>query len=175
MPRRSNRSSLVGKFVRVADVVAASRDEHGRPLLKNIVHIAIAMACEEGRVTAIGCACDEQGEPGALAVIPVKHWFQMAFPIASQNHMHATFWHRPSDGHVAYTDIAVNVNEWLSYQSDLAAKSARLNRLLTAKRKPRQRSRASPVADRIICWFKSLGPVASRSNPHALADSWLRD
>ena len=43
-----------GKFVRVADVVATARDERGLPVLKNLVHNAIAVACESGSVTSIG-------------------------------------------------------------------------------------------------------------------------
>jgi hypothetical protein len=167
-----------GEFVQVADVVATARDEHGLPILKNIVHIAIAVACESGRVTAVGRPCDENGVHGAPVVILVEHWPWMAFPIASRKYPHATFWHGipgqiPS--RIAYTDIMINVDEWLSYQSDQAAQHARLVRLLTTNRRARRRTRASPKANRIIHWLESLGQIALRGAPHALAVSWLQD
>jgi hypothetical protein len=189
-----------GKFMRVIDIVAAARDESGRPVLKSQVHAALAEYCERG-VTAIGHPCDKNGVPGAHVVIPVEHWRLMAFPIAARGEReHATFWHPASPqalewaratadsqhhSWIAYIDIGINVEEGLSYQARLFARDAKLEQLLSDpavpspachhRRARRRRHRPSPKADRIRRWLKLHHQRVARLNPNAAVIAWLND
>ena len=170
----------VGKFVRVADVVATARDERGLPVLKNLVHIAIAVACESGSVTSIGRPCDDNGVPGDQVVIPNENWLQMGFPIAaSGDRAHATFWHQ-SLGRIAYVDIIISVEEWHSYLAQQAERQAAFDRLLA--REQRRTTAQSPKTGRppiienaVTAWWQAIPPEDRTSLSGRLLASRYQD
>jgi hypothetical protein len=95
--------------ISVTELVAAHRDEYGRPVLKVFVHGIIEAAGKAGLPIAIGRKCDAAGKPRDPVTIPAADWFRAAFPFASRDHEHDLFW---IAGGLAYVEIFINIEEW---------------------------------------------------------------